>query len=71
MSKPNVSTELVSARLSAVSNNLKECEEWLDAILAEPYIPSIRTNQLAHCIDKVQNLQENIHQLRLQLSHLG
>lgn len=71
MNKPNDSTELISARLSAVTTNLKEVEEWLDAIASEPYLPSIRTNQVAHCIDKVQNLQQNIHSLRMNLAHLG
>ncbi len=50
-----------------LSNNLK----CLDALGSLPYIPSYRLVQIAHCIDKIENLQQNIHQLRTQLANLG
>jgi len=50
-----------------ISNNLK----CIDAMAGLPYIPSIHMNKIAHIIDKVENLQQNIHQLRMQLAHLG
>ena len=71
MSKPNASTEGVLATFTEIQIHLKHVQELLDIIQSQPYIPSIRQNALAHCSDKVENLQQNIHSLSMNLAHWG
>lgn len=65
------STICVSTSFHAITDHLNAIHNILDNVQSLPYIPSIRQNALAHCSDKVNNLQENIHALRMALAHLG
>jgi hypothetical protein len=71
MNKPNVSHSTVATRFTEAQTLLKQVHDLLDSIQAEPYIPSIRQNQLAFLSDKVDNLQSNCHTMAMQLAHLG
>lgn len=70
MTKPNVTTESVSGRFMAIQKHLRDVHELLDSIQEEPFIPSYRQDALAFLSDKVNNLQENVHTMAQQLSHL-
>lgn len=71
MSKPNVSTESVLSRFTAIQNHLKEITNEIDHVRSLPFIPSHRMDQLAFLQDKVDNLNYNVHQMQQALAHLG
>lgn len=61
----------ISDLMHELQLNLAKSLKCIDAMSELSYIPSYHMVKVAHLIDKVENLQQNIHQLRMQLAHLG